>query len=58
MPAALPRYALVSFNHFDRVIKAGDELELHDPLVEARPDLFTTDPPKKSKKTSGDTPAS
>lgn len=47
--AALPRYALVSFVHLDRVFTEGDEFDLHDEMVELRPDLFTTDPPKKQK---------
>ena len=55
MPNALPRYATTSFIHSDPVagvevpIHKGHEYELHDPAVEARPDLFTTEPPKPAK---------
>lgn len=45
MPAALPRYALVSFVHHHHKVHAGDEFDLHHELVELRPDLFTTEPP-------------
>jgi glycerol-3-phosphate cytidylyltransferase-like family protein len=51
MPAPLPRYALVSFTHYDDHVVKGHEYDLHHPMVELRPDLFTTEPPEtKSKK--------
>jgi len=56
MAAALPRYALVSFEHLGRKVVKGDALDLHDELVELRPDLFTTDSPKK-KPATADTPS-
>lgn len=45
-------YALVDFVHFDRDIHAGDQVADDDELVALRPDLFTTDPPAKPRKTT------
>lgn len=46
----LPRYALHSFTHLDMHVKKGEEVDLHHPLVELRPDLFTTEAPEKPKR--------
>ena len=37
MTAPLPRYALIGFTHYDRHVKAGEEVDGHDELVELRP---------------------
>jgi hypothetical protein len=52
MPAPLPRYALESFvdEPLGLHVKKGDEFAIHDPIVELRPDLFTTDKPAKAEK--------
>lgn len=56
MAAPLPRYAVQSFEHMGRKFVKGEAFDLHDEMVELRPDLFTTDPPKKSKPATADTP--
>lgn len=39
-------FATTSFTHFDLKVRKGDELPDDHPMVTARPDLFTPDPPK------------
>lgn len=51
------RYAKVSFTHLDRKFHEGDEVELHDPMVEARPDLFSRTAPKPAAKAKPAPPA-
>lgn len=61
MAAPLPRYALLSFEHMGRKFTKGEAFDLHDEMVELRPDLFTAhpedvDPPLKTKPAKADTP--
>ena len=42
-------YATCSFTHFDLTVKRGDQLPVDHPIVVARPDLFTPDPPTPPK---------
>jgi hypothetical protein len=41
-------FALAAFEHFELVVKKGDELPDDHPMVLARPDLFTDQPPKRA----------
>lgn len=42
-------YAKTTFTHFDLTVSKGDELPKDHPMVLARPDLFTKQPPTKPK---------
>ena len=50
-------FATVSFTHFDLTVTAGDKFPADHPIVVARPDLFTTQPPKAHKATKAAAPA-
>ena len=47
-------FALISFTHFELDVRKGDELPDDHPMVLARPDLFTDQPPKKTNKKEAD----
>lgn len=46
-------FATASFTHRDLNVVEGDELPDDHPMVLARPDLFTTNPPPKPKAAKG-----
>lgn len=41
------RFATAAFTHFELDVKKGDELPDDHPMVLARPDLFTDQPPTR-----------